>query len=73
MKRKFEATKFYSRVLVGMGWYYYPEEDNYAINNREFVITGGVVRERMRDWGRKIEAVHIIAVLNNIYREHFGK
>lgn len=52
---------------LGSGWKWNIEKDQYQFLN-EYWITGDIVRERMKNWGRKIEKVHTIEVLNSFYR-----
>ena len=54
---------------LGSGWSYSPIQDVYKFNQGEWNITGDFVRREMKDWGRKIEKVHIISVLQRLYRE----
>ena len=59
-------------VEIGQGWKWKVISDIYTFNDGEFNITRDIVQKRMDNWGRKIEKVHLIAVLNKCYREFFG-
>jgi len=62
-------TDKYHALDLGQGWKWFAIEDLYKLNNGEFVITGSIVRDYMKDWGRKITPTHIVSVLNHFYRE----
>ena len=51
---------------IGNGWVYDAELDIYSKNNGEFMITADIVRNGMKNWGRKIENIHILAVLDKL-------
>jgi hypothetical protein len=53
---------------IGGGWSYNPINDQYEFRQNNFTVSGDVVISEMRDWGRKIENVHILAVLRKIYK-----
>ncbi len=57
---------------IGQGWVFYPVQDIYKFNHGEFNVAGDIVRNAMRDWSRKVEEVHLIAVLNKLYRMSRG-
>ena len=56
---------------IGGGWSYDPIKAVYSFQN-EFFVTRSVVADCMKNWGRKIERVHIVGVLTSIYRKAKG-
>ena len=56
-------------VEIGQGWKWNIIKDTYQLND-EFFVTRSVVDDMMKNWGRKIENVHLIGVLQKIYRMH---
>lgn len=51
---------------IGNQWLWDVERDQYSKNG--ITITRSVVEDKMKNWGRPIHRVHILAVLDNLYK-----
>ena len=57
------------RIKLSKDWKYDSEKGIYERMFSDFKVSQLYLSEKMKDWGRPIREVHILAVLDKLYKE----